>query len=245
MSKMAKTSAIIAPTVNAIVKPLVSVDVALFAVVDDCLHVLLTKRPTTRDEPFPGQWALVGGFVDITKDKTLAACAARKLRDKAEVSARYIEQVGSWGDDRRDPRAWSTTHLYFGLVSQDEYSAMTQSDGNLIEWVPVNEGRVNRRLAFDHTKLLAAAAGRLRSKMEYTSLPAFLAPEVFVLSALQRTFEVVLNRPLNKSAFRNRIDAAGLVRPIGTMTEGRGRPSQLYRLASEDLIYFNRVIGQE
>lgn len=47
--------------------------------------------------------------------------------------------------------------------------------------------------------------------MEYTSLPAFLLPEPFTLPELQRTYELVLGRALDKSAFRKRMLDAGFL----------------------------------
>ena len=87
--------------------PLTSVDLAIFAVREDTLYVLLVERPDVNDEPFPDQPALPGGFVDTDQDENLVACASRKLFEKTGVEAQYLEQVGSWGDASRDPRGWS------------------------------------------------------------------------------------------------------------------------------------------
>lgn len=43
-----------------------------------------------------------------------------------------------------------------------------------------------------------ARVTRLRAKVEYTSLPAFLMPEEFTLTDLQRTYEILLARELEK-----------------------------------------------
>src|SRR5688500_7400833 len=102
--------------VNAIERPLVSVDVAIFTLSDESLQVLLVQRERSTGEPQPGAWALPGGFVDIARDADLEACALRKLEEKTGVTAPYLEQLGSWGGARRDPRGWSTTHAYFALI---------------------------------------------------------------------------------------------------------------------------------
>jgi hypothetical protein len=73
------------------------------------------------------------------------------------------------------------------------------------EWIEVDAAQ-RKRLAFDHAEILAAAVDRLRSKVEYTSLPAFLLEEPFTLPQLQRTYEIVLGRPMDKSAFRKRMN---------------------------------------
>ena len=59
-------------------RPLATVDVVIFTVLDEQLQVLLVRRPESAEEPFPNAWALPGGFVDVKKDDSLEACARRK-----------------------------------------------------------------------------------------------------------------------------------------------------------------------
>lgn len=211
-------------------RPLVTVDVVIFTVVDEQLCVLLVRRPEGEGEPFPGRWALPGGFVDVHRDASLLACAERKLREKTGVVAPYLEQLGSWGDARRDPRGWSATHAYFALIAQPAISA---DSGTVTEWVACDQA-MRRRLAFDHHTLLGAAIDRLRGKVEYTSLPAFLLPEPFTLPQLQRIYEVVLGRPLDKSAFRKRMLDANFLVEAGTLAREQGRPAVGYRLRDRE-----------
>src|SRR5262245_58966335 len=93
-------------------RPLTTVDVAIFAIREERLHVLLVQRAAEAGEPFAGMWALPGGFVDVAADRTLLDCALRKLREKTGISAPYLEQLGSWGSATRDPRGWSATHAW-------------------------------------------------------------------------------------------------------------------------------------
>lgn len=211
-------------------RPLVTVDVVIFTVVDEQLCVLLVRRPEGGNEPFPGRWALPGGFVDVHRDASLLACAERKLLAKTGVASPYLEQLGSWGDAKRDPRGWSATHAYFSLIPRPD----TLADGPLAaEWVPC-EPAVRRRLAFDHNTILGAAIERLRSKVEYTSLPAFLLPEPFTLPQLQRVYEIVLGRTLDKSAFRKRMLDAAYLEEAGPVTGDHGRPAMGYHLRERE-----------
>jgi 8-oxo-dGTP diphosphatase len=210
-------------------RPLVTVDVVIFTVMVEQLCVLLVRRPEGEGEPFPARWALPGGFVDVDRDASLQACAGRKLRDKTGVAAPYLEQLGSWGDAKRDPRGWSSTHAYFALIPQPE-----MVDGSTTtEWVPCDQA-TRRRLAFDHNTILGTAVERLRSKVEYTSLPAFLLPEPFTLPQLQRVYEVVLGRALDKSAFRKRMLDAAYLDEAGMVTGDNGRPAMGYRVRERD-----------
>ncbi len=211
-------------------RPLASVDVVIFSVIDGLLKVLLVRRPDEPAEPFPGRWALPGGFVDVAQDRSLLDCAIRKLKAKTGVTAPYLEQLGSWGGATRDPRGWSATHAWFALVhlapdaTPGEPAPLADS-----AWVEVEEAS-RKRLAFDHAQILAAALERLRSKVEYTSLPAYLLAEPFTLPQLQQAYELVLGRPMDKSAFRKRMLDAAFMQEAGMVDGGAGRPAMGYRL---------------
>ena len=140
-------------------RPLVTVDVVIFTVMAEQLCVLLVRRPESDGEPYPARWALPGGFVDVDRDASLLACAERKLRDKTGVAAPYLEQLGSWGDAKRDPRGWSSTHAYFALIPKPEAA---DGSATTTEWVPCDQA-ARRRLAFDHNTILSTAIERLRS----------------------------------------------------------------------------------
>ncbi len=210
-------------------RPLVTVDVVMFTVRDDALQVLLVKRPADTAEPFPGKWALPGGFVNIGEDATLLDCALRKLHEKTGVVTPYLEQLGSWGGAQRDPRGWSTTHCFYALVPAQAMQLRSGANAAEVAWFEV-DAAARKRLAFDHGELLEAAVARLRSKVEYTSLPAFLLEEPFTLPALQHTYEVVLGRDIDKSAFRKRMLDAEFMEEAGMVTGTLGRPAMSYRL---------------
>ena len=210
--------------------PYTTVDVVIFTVLEDALKVLLVQRPADGDEPFPGRWALPGGFVDVEVDSSLEDCARRKLEDKTGVASPYLEQLGSWGSATRDPRGWSATHVYFTLIPGQDVSLVKGANAADVAWFKVDEVLRARGLAFDHDDILQSAVERLRGKVEYTSLPAFLLPEPFTLPQLQRMYEVVLGRPVDKSGFRTRMLAARFLEEAGYADGESNRPAKGYRL---------------
>lgn len=225
-------------------RPLTTVDVVIFSVLEGSLQVLLVQRPAGPGEPYPGFWGLPGGFLDLDRDRDLESCAQRKLKEKTGVSAPYLEQLGSWGDAKRDPRGWSATHVYFSLIPAAHLVLKKGANAADVNWFPILAENVKPKLAFDHLKIIHAAVERLRNKVEYTSIPAFLLPEEFTLTDLQRMYEIVLERPIEKSAFRTRVLAANLVIPTTGFREGASRPAQLYRLQNpRDLVYFPRTFS--
>lgn len=233
---MSKAHAIGAEPGGDFARPYTTVDVVIFTLRNDALEVLLVQRPADADEPFPGRWALPGGFVDIERDVDLLACARRKLHEKTGVASPYLEQLGSWGSAARDPRGWSATHAYFALIPEHDLHGtkliqLTKgANAADVGWTKVDTLLPRTRLAFDHAQILQAAVERLRSKVEYTSLPAFLLNEPFTLPQLQRTYEAVLGRAVDKSGFRTRMLAADFLDEAGVIESDANRPPMGYRL---------------
>ena len=221
-----------------------TVDVVIFTVRDQMLQVLLVQRPDQAGEPFPGRWALPGGFIDTARDRDLEACARRKLIEKTGVEAPYLEQLGSFGNATRDPRGWSVTHVYFALMASEHVVPRPGGNAPDSQWLAVRRDGVGENLAFDHADLLTSALSRLRSKVEYTSLPAFLMPGEFTLTQLQKTYEIILGRGLEKKAFRTRLLAADILEAVPRRRSGPNRPAQLFRLKRQRQAHiFSRPFG--
>ena len=63
-------------------------------------------------------------------------------------------------------------------------------------------------------------------------------PATFTLRELQETYEIVLDRQLDKRNFRRRLKLLGLVQPTGAKrAEGMGRPAELYRFSDLDFTH--------
>ena len=224
-------------------RPLTCVDVVIFSARAGLLQVLLVQRPVDAAEPFPGLWALPGGSVDTARDRDLESCARRTLEEKTAAEASYLEQLGSWGGVSRDPRGWSATHVYLALMSADDVEFRPGNNAGDCRWCAVDGQRVREKLAFDHADILKAAIARLRSKVEYTSLPAFLMPHEFTLTELQKIYEMLLGRPIEKKSFRTRILATDLLEEVARLKEGPNRPARMYRLRSRrHPLFFNRAL---
>lgn len=219
--------------------PLTCVDLAIFTLIKDQLHLLMVKRA---QHPELGKWALPGGFIDMEKDKDLEATAKRKLFEKTGVKTPYVEQVLTTGNLKRDKRGWSISIAYFALIDASKIKLIKDDSSEEIQWFPLVEIMKKNGLAFDHKKILKACHERLVQKVEYTSLPIHLLPEHFTLTELQRVFEIILDKPVAKKSFRKRIIDADILEETGQMKKGSHRPAMLYKL--QDSIkashYFNR-----
>jgi 8-oxo-dGTP diphosphatase len=213
----------------------VTVDIALFAIRRDKLHVLLIKRGI---EPFAGAWALPGGFVQ--PDEGLDAAAARELEEETGVTKDwvYLEQLRSYGSPGRDPRMRVVTVAYWGACSE-LFTPMGGSDAEQAELVPVSEfENGDIELAFDHQTIVSDAVERVRAKLEYTALAArFCAPE-FTISELRKVYETVWNTKLDPGNFQRKVRENQSFRKVGRLTPPAAEQAELDVSAQE--IYFER-----
>ena len=222
-------------------RPLVTVDVVILTLREDRLHALLVKRGA---EPFREVWALPGGYIHPHEDAGLEAAVQRILREKTGIETPYVEQLQGFGGAQRDPRGWSVTFAYFALIGADGLVLKEGASAEEVAWWEVAGQRVHTGLAFDHADILATAVTRLRNKVEYTSLPVHLLPAKFTLPDLQRVYEQILDRRIDKSAFRKRIAEADFLEPIaGEKRPASNRPAQMYRIKpGRTMIFFDRTI---
>lgn len=212
-------------------RPAVAVDVLLFTVRDERLQLALIKRGIP---PFQGQWALPGGFVRM--EETLEEAALREIEEETGVTGVFLEQLYTFGEPKRDPRSRVISVAYYALVPGDQPVLRADTDAAEASWFPVNG---LPRLAFDHGKIVQAGLERLKAKLEYTNVALGLLPSRFTLSELQKVYEIILGRELDKRNFRKRILALGLVEETGKWSSGGAhRPAQLYRWKTRKVAAF-------
>lgn len=188
-------------------RPAVCVDMAIFTLLDNRFQVLLIRRG---DEPFQGQWALPGGFVDIDED--LEAAARRELQEETGVTATALRQFGAFGAPGRDPRGRTISVGYHALVRHDRVRPRAGDDAADVGWFPV--GRPPP-LAFDHLLLLGTALITVRRSLEDPRTLRPLLPRTFSMKTLRETCEIVAGKRLEARAFARCMRTAGRVKSAG------------------------------
>jgi 8-oxo-dGTP diphosphatase len=209
----------------------VTVDIVLLTIHDDALAALLIRRG---GEPYQGSYALPGGFIQPGED--LAEAAARELAEETGVNDLHLEQLGSYGAPKRDPRMRVVSVAYLGLTP-DPPAIAGGSDAASAEWAPVTaflDASLPDQptlLAFDHQEILKDGVERARSKLEYTALATAFCPDEFTVAELRRVYEIVWGVELDARNFHRKITGTlGFLEPTEQMTSrGGGRPAQLYR----------------
>jgi len=203
-----------------------TVDVVLFTIKDERLHVALVKRNAS---PFDGQFSLPGGYIHAQDDDNCLLTADRVLKEKVLIDASYLEQLKTFSGKFRDPRGWSLSVVYFALVS---CSKLLNKEIKL-----VNVDNL-RSLPFDHEEIINYALNRIRNKSQYSSLPCYFLDKEFTLPEIQKIYEICINEPINKVTFRKKIIELGVVEEISGKLKRSGafRPAQLYQLIENQSI---------
>ncbi|SEM22486.1 8-oxo-dGTP diphosphatase [Stigmatella aurantiaca] len=203
-------------------RPAVTVDCVVFGLDEEDLKVLLIQRGA---EPFAGKWALPGGFVQM--DESLEEAARRELEEEAGIRPSHLEQLYTFGAPGRDPRGRVITVAYFVLVKLSDYRPRASSDAREAAWFSVWD---TPKLAFDHAEVLTTALQRLKGKVRYQPIGFELLPPKFTLTQLQRLYETVLERQLDKRNFRKKILAMDLLEELDEVEQDVShRAARLYR----------------
>lgn len=142
-------------------RPMVTVDAAVFALVEGKARLLLIRR---KHEPFQGSWALPGGFVDMDED--LPEAAARELAEETGLKDVFLEQLHTFGKPGRDPRGRTITVVYFGIARKNWQQAKAADDAAQVQWFDIDN---LPPMAFDHDEIVRCAIERLRQSPERTS----------------------------------------------------------------------------
>lgn len=204
--------------------PAVTVDCTVFGLDlnESELKVLLIQRKL---DPFKGRWALPGGFVGM-KEK-LDEAARRELAEETGLKDVWLEQLYTFGDPGRDPRERVISVAYFALVRQRDYQLRATTDAAAAAWYPVGK---TPSLAFDHAHILQTALTRLKGKVRYQPIGFELLPPKFSLTQLQRLYEIVLERELDKRNFRKKVLATDLLIALDEVEQGVAhRAARLYK----------------
>ncbi|HYI00607.1 NUDIX hydrolase [Hyalangium sp.] len=203
-------------------RPALTVDCVVFGMDEGDLKVLLIQRGL---EPFVGKWALPGGFVRM--EESLDEAARRELEEEAGIRPSHMEQLYTFGEPGRDPRGRVVTVAYFALVKLSDHRVHASTDAREAAWFSVWD---TPKLAFDHAEILGTALQRLKGKVRYQPIGFELLPPKFTLTQLQRLYEIILERTLDKRNFRKKILSMDLLEELDEVEQDVShRAARLYR----------------
>lgn len=195
------------------------------------LRILLYKRTV---KPYENKWCLPGGFLNIDEMPEDNIC--RKIFEKSHVDQCYLEQLYTFCDLNRDPRARVISLSYLGLMNETDSKKFerdstwftVQFQNNHRPVLLHNELELSEQdFGFDHYNMICTALERLQSKILYSDIIFHLLPTEFTLTQLQNVYETILGKKDQAANFRRKI--IDLVKETGHSTSDKGhRPAKLF-----------------
>ena len=202
-------------------QPGLSIDCVIFGFHDNQLKVLLIKTK------YSEQWALPGGFV--RKDESIDEGAVNVLHGRTGLKGIFLRQFAAFGQANRNPVETSQKVLnFFGIPLEeaqwylsrfvtigyyalvDFLQAVPQPEGNneIVEWIDCN---AVPELILDHKEIFDKALETLRMELNLVPVGYNLLPEKFTIPELQRLYETILGRKLDRRNFLRKITSIGIL----------------------------------
>lgn len=196
----------------------ITVDVVILTIKNNWLKALLVKRI---NEPFKGRWAIPGGFIRLSEN--LDQAALRILKEKTDVENIYIEQLYTFGDPLRRTDARVITCAYYALIREEDID-ITENPN--VAWHRVYE---LPPLAFDHKEIIEYSLKRTRERLEMCPVAYQLLNEKFTLTEMQRAYELIMDKKLDKRNFRKKALVTQELRELEEFSKSKSkRPARLY-----------------
>ncbi len=230
--------------------PNISVDCVVFGFDLKQLKVLLTQRQLK--DPKSGNilftdYTLQGHHV--LEGENLNEAAIRVLRDKTGLQNIFLEQFHTFGNTDRmlSERDLMWTEKIYPMVAEhvftvgyyslvDSANVKPDQQHQQSKWFPADK---LPDLGFDHEEIITKALSCLRVKLSREPIGFELLPEKFTLSQLQRLYEAVLGKKLDRRNFRKRVAQMKYVIPLDEKQKGVAhKPAQVF-IFSQDV--YNRT----
>lgn len=218
--------------------PHLSADPVVFGFDQSELKVLLLQMTYRK------QWLLPGGYVK--KEEDLDDAAKRVLKERAGISDVYLEEFAVFGKNKRsefyfedfDDSLWQKQRFvsigYYALYNPDNANLIVDELSEKCEWVYLS--KLNEiELAMDHREIIEKALLTLRERISYKPIGYNLLPEKFTLSELQKLYETILGKELNRGNFYRKIKNLGILRKLNEQRRGGAHKSpDLYSFDEEN-----------
>lgn len=182
----------------------VTTDCVIFSYENRDLKVLLVRRGA---DPYKGQWAFPGGFLQMTE--TAKEGALRELKEETSVTDAPIRELGVFSDIDRDPRERVITIAWYALVKPSKVKG--GDDADEAEWFSIDN---LPPLAFDHKKIFETAKERLKRDIYFEPVGFDLLDDTFTIPDLQRLYEKILGATFDRSNFQKKLLATGILEPV-------------------------------
>lgn len=204
--------------------------VSVFTIENGEVKMFLIRKQA---EPYKGYWILPSDIITIRE--TLEDNVNNLIHDKLGIKNMYKEQCHIFSDPNRDKEERIIACSYIALT--DNISVNLHKKEDVVgAWFPINS---IPKLGYDHTMIAEDSIKYLRQRIVNSNLLKILLPSDFTLPELQRAYEQILNKQLDRRNFRKKFVNFDLIEDTKQKTSGNnGRPAKLYRF-KEDIREIN------
>ena len=207
--------------------PILALDVVIFTIYKWELCVLVTKR----EEFWEHGYSLPGSI--ISKGYTLEENFDEVLKRKTGITWVYKEQLKTfWDSINRDPRGHVIALAYYALVKAENF--LTQVDFTQVDIVTIKQFR-ELKIFYQHDEIVEYALERLKGKLGYTDIVKELLPEKFRISEMQKVYEIILCKDIDKRNFQKKIFSLKIISETWELDRSTNRPAKLYRFENKQI----------
>ncbi|HEA22253.1 hypothetical protein LCGC14_2382060 [marine sediment metagenome] len=183
-------------------KIFLAVDCIIFGFDKEELKILLVKR---NFEPEKGKWSLIGGF--LKQDENLDEAATKVLQHLTGLNNVYMEQLYTFSKVDRDPADRTLSVAYYALIDIAQHDKNTLNEESA-KWFSLKDAPT---LIFDHKRMVERALARLRRRALTKPIGFELLPEKFTMRQLQKLYEAILDKKLDKRNFINKFNSLDIL----------------------------------
>lgn len=210
----------------------ISTDVVLFTIKNDQLMVRLMQ--VDRPPYFNNIPGLPGGLV--LPSETAIESALRQIDEKSGIDSKkvYIEQLHTFSSIDRDPRGRVVSVAHIGFVPWQYLNEDEKTDGADFYWGRVDQAR---KYAYDHKDIINFSLKWCRARVHSSTIISKIIPEQFTLTELEKAFEIITGKDIDKRNFRKKFDKLNILKNLGINRTGeKHRPAALYSFKSKNVI---------
>jgi hypothetical protein len=130
-----------------------------------------------------------------------------------------VELEESWMFDR------FITVGYSALVDFTKVQPVADNFSTACEWFNINNVP---EMILDHTNILEKALENLRMQLNYHPVGYNLLPEKFTMPDLQKLYETILDRTLDRRNFQRKIASTGILKRLDETKKGVAHKAPYY-----------------
>ncbi len=196
---------------------------SIFTVDKGIVKVLLIKR---KNNPFKDMWALTGGA--LYNDEDLEEGLRREIFEKTGIKDIDLRLCDVFGKKDRSPVMRMVAISYIGIIDSNKVKILTDTlKTSNAEWFALDE---IPSLAYDHNEIIDKSVKYLKEKILNTDMLKALYPNGFTIPEIQKIYEVILEKELDRRNFRKKLLNLNLIYATGEEINFVGRKkAKLYK----------------